>query len=123
MIDDKEIEEWLEEVQNNYGGESDDDKLLEYGPEFRPALVGMVTRCSFQDVLCYDYDRCIDVLMKQGMSYEVAAEHFSFNIEGAYQGERTPMVLRRVPVEIPLPDMLEVICEQPEEGEGEDNEA
>jgi hypothetical protein len=113
MFDAIEMAEWIEEQQNDHGKE-----LQELGDDFRPALVGIVDRCSFQAVFCYDYDLCIDVLMKQGMSYENAADHFSYNIEGAYTGERTPMILRRVPGNVIVPTMIEVVCERElEEGE------
>lgn len=39
----------------------------------------------------YDTDKCIAVLMRQGMSVEDAIEYFDFNVIGAYVGEGTPM--------------------------------
>jgi hypothetical protein len=40
----------------------------------------------------YDARKCIEVLMRDGnMSYEEAHEYFSFNTEGAYVGEQTPI--------------------------------
>jgi len=114
MSDVREIEDWIEEENAGRGGE-----LLEYGVEFRPAIVGMVTRCSFSDVICYDYDTCISILMRQGMSYDDATEYFSFNIEGAYVGERTPMVLRRVPWNVHVPDAIIPLCERDADGENE----
>jgi hypothetical protein len=39
----------------------------------------------------YDRERCIQLLVRDGMSREDAEEHFSFNTEGAYVGPHTPL--------------------------------
>ena len=54
------------------------------------ACVGYVT-IDDVTVLCYSVDECIEIFVKQGMSREDAREHFAFNVEGAYVGERTPL--------------------------------
>ena len=42
----------------------------------------------------YDGERIITVLCEQsGMSYDEAIEYISFNIEGAYVGETTPIIV------------------------------
>ena len=40
--------------------------------------------------LIYSVQKCLDILVED-MSYEDALEHFSFNISGAYVGEKTPI--------------------------------
>lgn len=46
------------------------------------------------DTLIYDGERIITVLCQQsGMSYDEALEYISFNIEGAYVGENTPILV------------------------------
>lgn len=40
----------------------------------------------------YDGNKMIDALVGQGMSEEEAIEWISFNVEGAYLGEQTPIV-------------------------------
>ena len=41
-------------------------------------------------VMAYDRDKCIDVLMEDGMDRDGAVEYFEFNVAGAYVGEMTP---------------------------------
>lgn len=41
----------------------------------------------------YSYEKCVDVLVKDGLSYENAVEHLEFNTLGAYVGSRTPVVV------------------------------
>jgi hypothetical protein len=40
--------------------------------------------------LIYSVQKCLDILVED-MSYEDALEYFSFNISGAYVGEKTPI--------------------------------
>lgn len=45
------------------------------------------------EVLVYDGDKVVDVLMERdGMKMHEAIEYIEFNIEGAYVGERTPVI-------------------------------
>ena len=44
----------------------------------------------------YSYEKCLTVLMNDGLSYESAVEHFEFNTLGAYVGPRTPVVVHLV---------------------------
>ena len=46
-----------------------------------------------EDVLIYDVDTVLHVLMDEGMSYEDAIEHFDYNIAGSYVGTGTPIWL------------------------------
>ena len=41
----------------------------------------------------YNKLKCIESLIKEGMDEEEAEEYFSFNVEGAYVGENTPIFL------------------------------
>lgn len=45
------------------------------------------------DRIIYDGEALIDAMMDDGMSYEEAVEYIEFNIEGAYVGPTTPMVM------------------------------
>jgi hypothetical protein len=47
--------------------------------------------CRGHDVLVYSVERCLDVLVQQGMSREDAVDYFEFNVGGAYVGEETPI--------------------------------
>ena len=67
---------------------ADEEALLADG--FDRALIGHTQGMNV--VAVYDYDLCIDVLVKNGeMSIEDAVEHMSFNVVGAYVGEKTPI--------------------------------
>jgi hypothetical protein len=58
---------------------------------FDDAMVG--TARHFSRVLAmYDYDKCVEVLMKRdGMPYETAVEHMEYNVVGGWVGEYTPV--------------------------------
>jgi hypothetical protein len=61
------------------------------------AILGVVEGCARETVVCYDYQKCIELLMEDSdMDEEAAIEWMEFNVVGAYVGERTPMFLRRV---------------------------
>ena len=45
------------------------------------------------DVLVYDAEQIRENLMKQGMTHEGAREYIEFNIEGAYVGDGTPVLV------------------------------
>lgn len=69
-----------------------DEILLADG--FEDAFVGIA--CQFnKPMACYDYDKCIEVLMEEGLTEEDAIEHMSFNVEGGWVGDKTPLFLRR----------------------------
>jgi hypothetical protein len=63
---------------------------------FEAAIIGVAERCSQPDLVVYDAEKCIDILMERdGMSYDEAAEFFHFNTLGAWVGEHTPLFLWR----------------------------
>lgn len=75
---------------------NDDEKFIFLeGPMFDTALVGVIERYGQPRILCYDYQKVIKVLVKQGMSDEEAVEWFDFNIIGAWMGDETPCFLHR----------------------------
>ena len=41
--------------------------------------------------LIYSGERILEILMRDGMSYQDAIEFFEFNVAGAYVGEETPI--------------------------------
>lgn len=65
----------------------EDEELL-FVDGFDQAIIGIDT-VSYRVV--YNKEIMIEVLIAEGMSYEDALEHFSYNIEGAYVGEKTPI--------------------------------
>lgn len=73
----------LEEIFNAY---PEDDFLIADG--FDDAVIDVEPE-SLR--LIYDVDKCIDILMKDGMDYEDAREYFDFNVSGSYMGPKTPL--------------------------------
>jgi hypothetical protein len=55
---------------------------------FDDAVIGVDGRT---DRLIYSASKVIDILVKEGMKREDALDHFYFNIEGSYMGEKTPI--------------------------------
>ena len=63
---------------------------------FDDAILGIGSRCGQPDLLVYDVDTIINILMdRDGMDYDDAREYFSYNIEGAWVGEGTPIWLQQ----------------------------
>lgn len=73
----------LSQILERYDG----NELLK-ADGFDNAVIGIDSRGMR---LIYSRSKCIDILVKQGLSYEEAIEHFDFNVEGAYVGEQTPI--------------------------------
>lgn len=59
------------------------------------AIIGYAIQWGSPALVVYDADRIIEILSKD-MGYEEAVEFFSFNIECAYVGPGTPLILHRV---------------------------
>ena len=69
---------------------SDPQYLIADG--FNEAIIGIGSRINMEDIVCYDYDKCVDILIKdQHMEYEEAIEWMDYNVVGAWLGEGTPM--------------------------------
>lgn len=57
------------------------------------AIVGIVSRCGMGTLVLYDRDKLVEVFIGKGMTHSEAEEWVSFNIEGAYVGDETPMIM------------------------------
>jgi hypothetical protein len=64
----------------------DDNFLIADG--FDNAVIGLDEQSGR---LVYSISKCIECLVKDGMTEEDALEHFSFNVSGAYVGDQTPI--------------------------------
>ena len=60
---------------------------------FDDCVVGIVDRFGTLPILCYDRDKMIVSLQKQGMDVEEAIDFFECNIANAWLGDRTPCFL------------------------------
>ena len=59
------------------------------------AIIGVGSRCGQKDVIVYDVEKVVEILMtRDGMTYEEAEEFFDFNIGGGWHGEETPIWMR-----------------------------
>jgi hypothetical protein len=74
-------------------GEAEDDLIV--FPDLEPHRVGTVLRFGQEPIACYDLTRVLAQYVADGMTEEEAEEHFSFNVIGAWVGERTPCFLVR----------------------------
>ncbi len=63
---------------------------------FDKAIMGMASIWSDGskvDVLVYDGNKMVKSLKKDGMTYDEAVEFIEFNVEGAYVGIETPVIV------------------------------
>ena len=71
------------------------DKIL-LADGFEDAFLGVVESFGTVPKACYDYNKCLDVLMcgkdieDMPMTYDEAVEYIEFNVTQAYVGEHTP---------------------------------
>lgn len=75
------------------------DEAMLMADGFDDALIGYAQRCGQPALAVYDRDKCIDILMKDGMTHEEADEYFEYNVVGSWVGDRTPLFLCRVDAE------------------------
>jgi len=64
---------------------------------FERAYLGICYRACQPPVASYDYDKCLEILVGQGMDYEAALEFFEFNTIGAWVGPNTPVFIKLRP--------------------------
>ena len=56
------------------------------------AIIGISAGINPQGMcVVYDYDKCVEIFVKEGMSYTEAIEWMEFNVVNAYVGENTPV--------------------------------
>ena len=78
------------------------DELAEQNPEaltadgFEDAIIGVTVNHHHPMVVVYDYRKCVEILVSQGMTDEEAEEYLSFNTLGAYVGEHGPLYMERI---------------------------
>lgn len=77
-------------------GCSNEELLFLDPPSLDVAIVGVAQRIGFGPVVVYDRAKLVQVFVQQGMSEEDADEWVSFNVEGAFMGEGTPLILQGV---------------------------
>lgn len=85
-------EEIVEFIENEYPSDEWEDIIL--FDDIEDAFVGVAERFGMEPVTAYDYDKCIEIYMENGMTYDDARDHFGFNVIGGWVGDRTPVFIR-----------------------------
>ena len=85
--------EWLDDFADMQEFSEGESPLAADG--FDDAIIGIGSQFTTWMVV-YDYERCLEIIMGQGATYEEAVEHMAFNVTGAYVGNTTPVFIRRV---------------------------
>jgi hypothetical protein len=81
-------------IRDRLAAAYDDDEMLFLDPpSLDTAIVGVAERINFGPVVVYDRSKLVQAFVQEGMTEEEADEWVSFNVEGAYVGERTPLIL------------------------------
>ena len=61
---------------------------------FEEAILGLARKACHPEVVAYDYERCVQILVERDdMTEEEAREYMEFNVVGAFVGERTPVFI------------------------------
>jgi len=86
-----EVREWAEEILEDINSEA----LFMDGLD--GAIIGVTTMQAGieNSVVVYDEDLIIQELLKDGGDYEECWDHYGFNIQGAYVGPHTPIIIKR----------------------------
>lgn len=74
---------------------SDEANKILLADGFDEAFLGVGCSCGGKNVAVYDRTKCIKIL-ERDMSNSEAEEYFSFNTEGAYVGDYTPIFMHKV---------------------------
>jgi len=63
---------------------------------FDKAILGVAQRSGQPDIIAYDTDKCIEIIMKDhDCDVWDAVDYFNFNVVGSYIGEYTPIFITR----------------------------
>lgn len=73
-------------------------------PDMDEALVGIAWRFGQPQVACYDYSRCIAILMERGMDSKAAERHLMWNI------------MAHRPEEVEMPEQMPIYLGDMREG-------
>lgn len=81
-------------IDENYNNENQLDFLFLDG--FNDCFVGIVESFGGKLVTCYDFNKILLKLQKDGATEDEAIEYFYHNIIGSYVGENTPVFLNKI---------------------------
>ena len=75
------IDEWVSEAFE------DTEILIADG--FEDAFIGVAIQFD-NPIPIFDYKKCLEILMNDGMDYAEAEEYLAFNVTGSWVGKGTP---------------------------------
>ena len=81
----------MKDVDQLLGIMSDLNPEAVYPSDMKEAIIGYVERFGTAPLVLLDRDKCIDILIKGGMTFEDAQEYFEYNTIGSWVGEGTPV--------------------------------
>ena len=84
------MNEFLQGLAMIYG---DDVETMMMDVTLDEAFIGIATTFGEKIRAVYDINKVIDLLQRQGMTYEEAEEYFDYKIVGSYVGEQTPIFM------------------------------
>ncbi len=61
---------------------------------FEQAFLGICRRFGQEPVAAYSYEKCINILVLEGMSEDEAVDYFEFNVIGSWVGVGTPVFIQ-----------------------------
>mgnify|MGYP003666736340 FL=1 len=78
------------------------EEIIDINPEammadgFDEAILGMCIQFGSEPIVAYDYEKCIQILMKRDdMNKADALDFMEFNVIGSYVGLNTPVFIMR----------------------------
>lgn len=63
---------------------------------FDSAIYGIAVKPCQNTVVAYDFNLLVKQCEEDGMSYDEAIEYIDYNITGAYMGNGTPIIIRKI---------------------------
>lgn len=72
--------------------------MMKLPEEFDGAIIGIGSRCGFEDTYVYDAVCVVNTFIaNEDMTEEEAWEHFYYNVIGSYVGDTTPVFVFDLP--------------------------
>jgi len=74
-----------------------DDQEVIFYDGLDEAIIGTAERINLGPVVAYDVEKIVEIYMtRDGMTYEEGMEYFEFNVIGGWNGELTPIFIRKI---------------------------
>ena len=76
---------------------SDPEYLIANG--FNDAIIGIGWRINLDDVVCYDYDKCVSPYETRKHGMGRSNRWMDYNVCGSWMGDKTPIFIRCDPLD------------------------